>query len=132
MAVSHHDDPAMYKTYVINSSHVDHTFFSETSSESRSQLLQKNKMYAVDPERDAHIGRSMNLFASGFYQPPVAPSLPMAIETIKQETSSELEDLKKGQARIMMISMFLPQQIRSAPKFIHNHDFLFEGFHRKY
>ena len=42
MAVSHHDDPAMYKTYVINSSHVDHTFFSETSSESRSQLFQKD------------------------------------------------------------------------------------------
>ena len=89
-------------------------------------------MYDVDPERDAHIGRSMNLFASGFYHPPVAPSLPMAIETIKQETSSELEDLKRGQARIMMISMFLPQQVRSAPKFIHNHDFLFEGFHCKY
>ena len=81
MAVSHHDDPATYKTYVINAAH-------------------------VDPERDAHIGRHFNLYASGYYKPPVALSIPVAIETIKQETSEELEQLKKGQARIMMISDF--------------------------
>ena len=81
MAVSHHDDPATYKTYVINAAH-------------------------VDPERDAHIGRHFNLYASGYYKPPVALSIPAAIETIKQETSEELEQLKKGQARIMMISDF--------------------------
>ena len=81
MAVSHHDDPATYKTYVINAAH-------------------------VDPERDAHIGRHFNLFASGYYKPPLALSIPVAIETIKQETSEELEQLKKGQARIMMISGF--------------------------
>ena len=81
MAVSHHDDPATYKTYVINAAH-------------------------VDPERDAHIGRHFNLYASGYYKPPVALSIPVAIETIKQETSEELEQLKKGQARIMMISGF--------------------------
>ena len=46
----------------------------------------------------------MNLFASGFYEPPVALSLPIAIERIKRETSTELELLHKGQARLLMIS----------------------------
>ena len=33
MAVSHHDDPAMYKTYVVHSAHVDHTFLRKTIPE---------------------------------------------------------------------------------------------------
>ena len=41
----------------------------------------------------------MNLFASGFYEPPLALSLPVAIERIKLETSTELEVLKKGQSQ---------------------------------
>ena len=79
MAVSHHGDPVIYKNYVVNAAH-------------------------VDPERDAHIGRHFNLYASGFYKPPIALSLPVALENIKQETNDEFEELKKGQARIMMIS----------------------------
>ena len=46
----------------------------------------------------------MNLFASGFYEPPLALSLPLAIERIKLETSNELEDLKKGQAQCRFVS----------------------------
>ena len=57
------------------------------------------KKYEADSERDAHIGRHMNLFASGFYEPPIALSLPVAIERIKLETSTELEVLKKGQSQ---------------------------------
>ena len=57
------------------------------------------KKYEVDSERDAHIGRHMNLFASGFYEPPLALSLPVAIERIKLETSTELEVLKRGQSQ---------------------------------
>ena len=57
------------------------------------------KKYEADSERDAHIGRHMNLFASGFYEPPLALSLPVAIERIKLETSTELEVLKKGQSQ---------------------------------
>ena len=57
------------------------------------------KKYETDSERDAHIGRHMNLFASGFYEPPLALSLPVAIERIKLETSTELEVLKKGQSQ---------------------------------
>ena len=41
----------------------------------------------------------MNLFASGFYEPPLALSLPVAIERIKLETITELEVLKKGQSQ---------------------------------
>ena len=62
------------------------------------------KKYEADSERDAHIGRHMNLFASGFYEPPLALSLPLAIERIKLETSNELEDLKKGQAQCRFVS----------------------------
>ena len=57
------------------------------------------KKYETDSERDAHIGRHMNLFASGFYEPPLALSLPVAMERIKLETSTELEVLKKGQSQ---------------------------------
>ena len=57
------------------------------------------KKYETDSERDAHIGRHMNLFASGFYEPPLALSLPVAIERIKLETSTELEVLKRGQSQ---------------------------------
>ena len=59
----------------------------------------QKKKYEADSERDAHIGRHMNLFASGFYEPPLALSLPVAIERIKLETSTELEVLKKGQSQ---------------------------------
>ena len=59
----------------------------------------QTKKYVADSERDAHIGRHMNLFASGFYEPPLALSLPVAIERIKLETSTELEVLKKGQSQ---------------------------------
>ena len=62
------------------------------------------KKYETDSERDAHIGRHMNLFASGFYEPPLALSLPLAIERIKLETSNELEDLKKGQVQCRFLS----------------------------
>ena len=62
------------------------------------------KKYEADSERDAHIGRHMNLFASGFYEPPLALSLPLAIERIKLETSNELELLKKGQAQCRFVS----------------------------
>ena len=41
----------------------------------------------------------MNLFASGFYEPPLALSLPVAMERIKLETSTELEILKKGHSQ---------------------------------
>ena len=57
------------------------------------------KKYEADSERDAHIGRHMNLFASGFYEPPLALSLPVATERIKLETITELEVLKKGQSQ---------------------------------
>ena len=55
--------------------------------------------YEADSERDAHIGRHMNLFASGFYEPPLALSLPVAMERIKLETSTKLEVLKKGHSQ---------------------------------
>ena len=64
----------------------------------------KKKKYEADSERDAHIGRHMNLFSSGFYEPPLALSLPLLIEKIKLETSSELEQLKKGQTQCRFIS----------------------------
>ena len=57
------------------------------------------KKYEADSERDAHIGRHMNLFASGFYEPPLALSLPVAMERIKLETSTKLEVLKKGHSQ---------------------------------
>ena len=57
------------------------------------------KKYEADSERDAHIGRHMNLFASGFYEPPLALSLAVAIERIKLETRTELDVLKKGQSQ---------------------------------
>ena len=57
------------------------------------------KKYEADSERDAHIGRHMNLFASGFYEPPLALSPPVAIERIKLETITELDVLKKGQSQ---------------------------------
>ena len=41
----------------------------------------------------------MNLFASGFYEPPLALSRPVAMERIKLETSTELAVLKKGQSQ---------------------------------
>ena len=46
----------------------------------------------------------MNLFASGFYEPPLALSLPVGIERIKLETSNELELLKKGQSQCRFVS----------------------------
>ena len=64
----------------------------------------QTKKYVTDSERDAHIGRHMNMFASGFYEPPLALSLPLAIERIKLETSNELELLKKGQAQCRFVS----------------------------
>ena len=65
------------------------------------EVLQK---YEADSERDAHIGRHMNLFASGFYEPPLALSLPVAIERIKREISNELQLLKKNQSQCLFIS----------------------------
>ena len=64
----------------------------------------QTKKYVADSERDAHIGRHMNLFASGFYEPPLALSLPLAIERIKLETSNELQLLKKNQSQCLFIS----------------------------
>jgi len=63
----------------------------------------EKKKYEADSERDAHIGRHMNLFSSGFYEPPLALSLPLLIEKIKLETSNELEQLKKGQTQCCFI-----------------------------
>ena len=71
----------------------------------------QTKKYVADSERDAHIGRHMNLFASGFYEPPLALSLPLAIERIKLETSNELELLKKGQAQCRFVSLMLCNNI---------------------
>ena len=62
------------------------------------------KKYEADSERDAHIGRHMNLFASGFYEPPLALSLPVAIERIKLETCNELQLLKQNQSQCPFIS----------------------------
>ena len=67
-------------------------------------MMKSLKKYEADSERDAHIGRHMNLFASGFYEPPLALSLPVAIEKIKFETSNELQLLKKGQAQCRFVS----------------------------
>ena len=62
-------------------------------------MMRVLKKYEADSERDAHIGRHMNLFASGFYEPPLALSLPVAMERIKLETSTELQVLKKGHSQ---------------------------------
>ena len=62
------------------------------------------KKYEADSERDAHIGRHMNLFASGDYEPPLALSLPLLVEQIKLESSQQLELLQKGQTQCRFIS----------------------------
>ena len=42
------------------------------------------------------ISRTFNLYGSGHYIPPVALSVPSAIESIKEESSSEFEQVNNS------------------------------------
>ena len=46
-----------------------------------------------DPEKECEITRRFNLYGSGHHIPPVALSVPSAIESIKEETSEEFEQV---------------------------------------
>jgi len=46
-----------------------------------------------DPEKECAITRRFNLYGSGHHIPPVALSVPSAIESIKEETSEEFEQV---------------------------------------
>ena len=91
MQITHHQSPAQFQCYVVNSAWRD-----RVNTES-------------DPEAEAHPARTFSLWASGHHKPPVTSNVPDALGRMKDSHDSAFGSLQKVQGMINQNKLVDPQ-----------------------
>lgn len=96
MAVSHHDDPEAYFFGLeCNNCYPQVSVSIKVCPKVYKSVYVVNSSFC-DPEKECAITRRFNLYGSGHHIPSVALSVPCAIESIKEETSEEFEQVHRS------------------------------------
>ena len=99
MAVTHHKCPKQFRKYP-----------TQTGAHSRDQMEGSTDLTLASAERDAHIGRTFNLWASGcrstprYHTPPVVLSIPDLMARFNTESTRAWGQLSWSQTELMRVA----------------------------